>query len=220
MTADSPWTLLVVAKSPVAGLAKTRLAADVGNLAAADLAAAALLDTLEAGAEAPRRVVALTGSLVIAQRRPELIGALGGFHVVAQRGDAFADRLVAAHADAGPGPVVQVGMDTPQVTPALLAEVASGLAEHDAVLGPADDGGWWVLALRDPADAVALQHVPMSTPTTHDDTLAALRARGLTVASGPVLTDVDTVVDAALVAEQAPTTRFARAWRRTTSDVA
>ena len=53
----------------------------------------------------------------------------------------------------GPGPTVQVGMDTPQLTAADLREVAAAAATGDAVLGPAADGGWWVLALSDPAAA-------------------------------------------------------------------
>lgn len=206
------WTLLVVAKAPVAGQAKTRLAGGVGDRAAADLAAAALLDTLTAGADAPRRVVALTGDLDAAERSAEIRAALDGWTVVPQRGDGFDERLAAAHADAGPGPVVQVGMDTPQLTAAQLAGTAAGLADHEAVLGPADDGGWWVLALRDPAAAQALRGVPMSTPTTYADTAAALRAAGLDVGTTVELTDVDTVDDAERVAGSAPATRFATTW--------
>lgn len=210
------WTALVVAKAPVAGLAKTRLAAGVGERAAADLAAAALLDTLAACADAPRRVLALTGDLTAAERHADLRAAIddpgAGWVVVEQRGDGFDERLAAAHADAGPGPTVQVGMDTPQLTPALLAGAAAGLDDHDAVLGPADDGGWWVLALRDPSHAAALRGVPMSTSTTHDDTLSALAAAGLDVGETMELTDVDTAPDADLVASVAPTSRFARAW--------
>lgn len=214
MTPSTPtWTALVVAKAPVAGLAKTRLAAGVGDRVAADLAAAALLDTLAAASAAPRCVVALTGDLDAAERAPEIRRALGGCVVVGQRGEGLDERLAHAHLDAGPGPVVQVGMDTPQVSPSLLDEVASGLADHDAVLGRADDGGWWVLALRDPRQASALVGVPMSTPTTYDDTLAALRAAGLDVAACVELTDVDTVADADQVAAASPRLLFAETWR-------
>ena len=80
------------------------------------------------------------------------------------------------------------------------------------MLGPADDGGWWVLALRDPARAAALVGVPMSTPTTYDDTRAALEAAGLRVGDTATLRDVDTVADADVVAASAPDSRFARAW--------
>lgn len=212
-----PAHVLVVAKAPVAGRAKTRLGAEVGMAAAARLAAAALLDTLDAAATyaAPQhRHVALAGDLgeVAAPDAAALRAALAGWHVRGQADGGFDERLAAAHA-AVPGPVVQVGMDTPQVTPALLAAVVEGLERHDAVLAPAADGGWWALALRDPGAARALVGVPMSTGETCAATRAALEAAGLEVGSAPELVDVDEVADARAVAAQAPATRFAVAWR-------
>ncbi|EUA53292.1 hypothetical protein I550_4928 [Mycobacterium intracellulare 1956] len=70
-----PVTLLVVAKAPEPGRAKTRLAASVGDRVAAEIAAAALLDTLDAVADAPvaARVVALTGTSA-APRAPPISG--------------------------------------------------------------------------------------------------------------------------------------------------
>ena len=113
-----PVTLLVVAKAPEPGRAKTRLAATVGDRVAADIAAAALLDTLDAVAAAPaaRRVVALTGDLDGAAAAAEIRHRLEAFTVIEQRGDSFADRLANAHADTGADfggyPVLQIGMDT------------------------------------------------------------------------------------------------------------
>jgi uncharacterized protein len=208
--------LLVVAKAPQAGAVKTRLGTTIGDRAAAEVAAAALLDTLaacRAAVGATRCLLALSGDLAGAHREVELRAALTGWTVRPQRGDHFGARLAAAHADAGPGAVIQVGMDTPQVTPELLRSAASGLDDHDAVLGPAPDGGWWVLGLRDPGRAVVLRDVPMSTPTTGADTRAALVGAGLTVGTAPALTDVDTAEDAGLVAGQAPASEFASAWR-------
>lgn len=208
--------LLVVAKAPHPGRAKTRLAATVGDEVAADLAAAALLDTLRActtAVGADRCVLALAGDLDGCAREADLRADLAGWAVVRQRGDGFAERLASAHADAGPGPVVQVGMDTPQLTPALLLEVAAGLDDHDAVLGPAHDGGWWVLALRDPAGAASLRGVRMSTESTGDDTRAALETAGVSVGEGPALADVDTAADADVVAAERAGGEFAQAWR-------
>ena len=212
-----PGTVLVVAKAPVPGLAKTRLAADVGAEVAADIAAAALLDTLDAVAAAPvsRRVVALTGDLRMACRSDEIADRLADFTVIAQRGDGFAERLACAHEDAAaPGlPVVQIGMDTPQVTPDLLAECGRALVA-DAVLGLAADGGWWVLGVRDAAMAGCLRDVPMSQPDTGELTLAALHDAGLRVHLVTELADVDTVADIAEVRRGCPPTgRFARATR-------
>ena len=209
---------LVLAKAPVAGRVKTRLGADVGMAYAAELAAAALLDSLDACAAAfgsKRCWLSLSGDLAGAVRSDELAAAVRGWTVVPQRGRGFGERLVNAHLDAGAakGPVVQIGMDTPQVTAAHLAAVADGLGAHEAVLGDAPDGGWWVLGLRRPDQAAALRGVPMSTPTTGADTRAALRAVGLAVGTTTELTDVDTVADADAVAALAPSGRFAATWR-------
>jgi uncharacterized protein len=207
--------VLVMAKAPVAGVSKTRLAATVGDAAAADLAAAALLDTLAAATATvgpSSCVLALAGDLDDGARAAEVRAALVGWTVLPQRGDGFDERLAHAHLDAGDGPLLQVGMDTPQLTPDLLRASAAPLADHDCVLGAADDGGWWVLG-RVRADAAeALRGVPMSTATTYDDTRAALVGRGLTVAATTALRDVDEHADADAVARHAGDTRFARAW--------
>lgn len=210
---------LVVAKAPVPGQAKTRLARHVGPEAAADLAAAALLDTLAAcqvafGTECH---LALTGDLADACRADEIRQRLQGWRVFTQTGDTFAARLAHAHravAGDAPGPVVQVGMDTPQVSPELLRRAASRVRPGRALLGPAVDGGWWLLGLDDPAAADVLVGVPMSSAETGRETHRALVAHGLEIEYGPTVRDVDTLEDAARVAAEAPHTRFAAAWSR------
>lgn len=223
--------ILVMAKAPVPGEAKTRLGAVVGPVAAAELAAAALLDTLLACAEAfpeTRRHLALTGDLEAAISSDEIARSLEGWDVFEQVGPTFAERLAHAHAtvaDRGSGPVVQIGMDTPQVTPALLLAVDATLegtnvpersdaGRPDAVLGRADDGGWWVLALRDGRLASCLEGVAMSTTSTYEDTLRALVDAGLRVSTTRVLRDVDTAADAEGVAAEAADSEFAESWQR------
>jgi CTP:molybdopterin cytidylyltransferase MocA len=139
-----------------------------------------------------------------------------GWQVVPQRGDGFGDRLANAYADTAlPGAAtVLIGMDAPQVTIALLAEVAGGLSGADAVLAPATDGGWWALALRDPLHAAVLRAVPMSTSDTGALTMQALRRFGLSVATASTLRDVDTADDARAVADAQPHGRFAAAVRQ------
>lgn len=206
---------LVVAKAPHAGRVKTRLGEEVGHGLAARLAAAALLDTLAAcrAAAGPERChLALAGDLDGAAQEMELRDALAGWTVLPQRGEGLGARLVHAHQDLGPGPVVQVGMDTPQVDVSLLTAVADRLDSSGAVLGPAVDGGWWVLGLRDPRDAVVLRDVRMSRPTTGRDTRAALQSTGLDVAEAAELRDVDTAADADAVAATVPCSAFARTW--------
>lgn len=212
-----PVTVLVVAKAPEPGRAKTRLAATVGNGVAAEIAAAALLDTLDAVATAPvaARVVALTGDLDNAANAPEIRQRLESFTVIAQRGDDFADRLANAHLDSADGyPVLQIGMDTPQVTGDLLADCAHRLLAAPAVLGLAHDGGWWVLGVTAPAMAECLRTIPMSSPKTGELTLKALRDMGIEVKPVPRLADIDVVDDVAAVRDACgPGTRFARVTR-------
>lgn len=218
MTAPTRARALVVAKAPVAGRVKTRLGADIGHAAAADLAAAALLDTIAACVDAfgaDDCLIALSGDLADAVRGDEIARALEGWGMARQRGSTFAERLANAHADvpAG-GPVVQVGMDTPQVHPALLRGAADlAHAHRGPVLGPAVDGGWWVLVTTHAHQAGVLTGVPMSRPDTGRLTAAALAATGAAPVDAPVLRDVDEVEDAHVVAAEAPATRFAARWR-------
>jgi glycosyltransferase A (GT-A) superfamily protein (DUF2064 family) len=217
---DSP-VLLIVAKAPVPGLAKTRLAAAVGASAAADLAAACLLDTLDATrATGWPVVVALTGDLDMSARRDAVCEALLGVLVVPQRGPTFAARLAAAHADAATAcpdaaGILQIGMDTPQAGAAHLEAAQRLMRAHGSVLGPAPDGGWWLLGLADAAAADCLADVPMSRRDTCASTVQALRGRGLTPAFADTLEDVDQASDAERVAHIHPRLRFAAAWRAT-----
>ncbi|MEV1170003.1 DUF2064 domain-containing protein, partial [Nonomuraea sp. NPDC049784] len=133
---------MIIAKEPVAGRVKTRLTPPFRPEQAAALAEAALRDSLRAVSETPaaQRLLALDG----------LPGSWlpAGFAVIPQRGSGLDERLAAAFSDAyrlRPDPVVLIGMDTPQVTPALLGEAVDALGRHDAVYGPAADGGFWLL---------------------------------------------------------------------------
>jgi glycosyltransferase A (GT-A) superfamily protein (DUF2064 family) len=202
--------VLVVAKAPVPGLAKTRIAAEIGVDAAADLAATALLDTLDTAVGSGMTVVvALTGDVDRAARADELAAVLAGLRVVPQIRETFGERLAQAHLDADGGDgVVQVGMDSPQLCVDDLTEAADRLTDHASVLGPAEDGGWWLLGVRRGSDASALATVEMSTPTTGQCTREVLPEP---IALLRTLRDVDTWGDARAVAEEIPGSRFAEA---------
>jgi rSAM/selenodomain-associated transferase 1 len=199
--------VVVISKAPLPGRCKTRLCPPCSPAEAARLGEAALRDTLAAVARAParRRLLALDG-----EPGPWL---RPGFELHAQRGAGLGERLGHALGLAG-GPALVVGMDTPQLTPALLTAAGRRLLEPgvDAVLGPALDGGYWTLGLRRP-DARVFDGVPMSTEHTGSLQLQRLRALGLRVAILPTLRDVDTMDDALCVAREAPGTRFAGAVR-------
>lgn len=216
--------VLVLAKAPEPGRVKTRLCPPLTPEQSADLAAAALLDSIAAASGVPgaHAVVVMTGMLVRAARRDEIADAMAGLTVLTQRGDGLGERIAAAHADAvialphlpGPGRrTLQIGMDTPQVDADLLREADDALSAPgvDAVLGPAVDGGWWALGLCTPSDAGLIVDVPTSRDDTGARTLHALRAGGLRVHLLPEMSDVDTAADAVAVAAAAPRSRFAAA---------
>ena len=191
-------TIMVIAKEPLPGRAKTRLSPPCTPEQGARLAEAALADTLETVRATPaaRRVVVLEGEP--GRWLPP------GFEVVAQAGGGLGERLAAAFGAVG-GPALLIGMDTPQVSPALLENAAAALLGRgiDAVLGPARDGGYWAIGLRR-AHAGVFEGVPMSSEHTCAVQRARLRALGLRHRELPRLRDVDTFADAERVAAGCP----------------
>ncbi len=223
--------VLVVAKAPAPGFAKTRIGAVVGAEAAAELAAAALLDTLDAVERwepACRRLLAMTGSLPAAARRVEISQRLATWTVVEQRGATFGDRLVSAHREAalrwGPDfPVAQIGMDTPGITGGDLDAIVGALdgarsggpsGAVDVALGPAVDGGWWGLATARAGYGDQLAGVPMSRSDTAARTVAALQGAGARIRLVHELRDVDDWADAVALSRAAPQLRTAQVVRR------
>jgi rSAM/selenodomain-associated transferase 1 len=200
----SSTTIIVVAKEPLPGFVKTRLTPPLAPGEAAALAAAAIHDTIRAAAAstAERIVIALDGA-------PGWWLGDFGVDVIAQRGRGLDERIAAAFGTVG-GPALLIGMDTPQVSSALLSDALATLDAHDAVFGPADDGGFWAVGVRSPHPRLFLG-VPMSTSGTGAAQLAQLRSFDLDVGQLSRLRDVDTFDDATAVAAQAPGTRFAAA---------
>ena len=198
--------LLVITKAPVPGRSKTRLTPPCTPEQAAAIASAAVGDTLDVVRATPvqRRVVALDG----APGELDLTGCV----VVPQVEGNLGTRLAHAFADAmqppdGELPTLLIGMDTPQVTSALLTDALDRLVAAGpgtAVLGTAPDGGWWALGVHSAVAALVLPGVPMSRDDTAVLTRAALEQAGLTVLDLPQLTDIDHFPDALSVATQCP----------------
>src|SRR5699024_10743445 len=118
------------------------------------------------------------------------------------------ERLVHAHADSDAGHgVVQVGMDTPQIVADDYRRAQAVVDNGDIALGPAADGGWWLLAVPKASDARGLIDVPMSTSRTAEHTATALGE----VTWLRVLRDMDTWDDTVALSGQLPTSRLARA---------
>jgi glycosyltransferase A (GT-A) superfamily protein (DUF2064 family) len=201
-------TLVVIAKEPVPGLVKTRLTPEYTLEEAAALAEAALADTLHTVRSLPAR-----RRLLVLEGRPGPWLPSPGFEVVPQAGAGLDERLAHAFA-ACSGPTLLIGMDTPQVSRALLAPALAPDAwdRADAWFGPSEDGGFWALGLAAP-DPALLRGVPMSTAHTGRIQRERLVGAGLRVDDLERITDVDTARDAALVASLIPRSRFGRAVR-------
>lgn len=211
------FAIAVLAKEPVPGRVKTRLCPPYSAAQAADLAAAALTDTLDAVARtrtAARRVLVLDGDAT-AWRRP-------GFDLLAQHGAGLDERLANALVDVSELtglPVLLVGMDTPQLHPSLLERAGAALVATGAALGPATDGGFWAIGLRQPRRE-HVHGVLMSDTDTGRRQLDRLTQHGVAPTILETLTDVDDAATARAVAEMAPQTRFARLLARLPQAVA
>jgi glycosyltransferase A (GT-A) superfamily protein (DUF2064 family) len=201
---DHAGTLIVLAKEPVPGRVKTRLQPAFTASHAAELAAAALEDTVAAvrSCAATRRILAWEGDRASWQR---------GLEVIDQPMGTLNLRLTAAFAAAlselPDEPALLIGMDTPQVTAQLLDSDWEGA---DAVLGLSEDGGFWAIGLRSGHPPGLFDGIPMSTRRTGSAQLARLFDSGLSVKLLPPLRDVDRPDDAESVATHFPWLLFSR----------
>ena len=198
-------SIVVIAKSPAPGRVKTRLCPPCTPIEAAHIAEAALSDTLSVVADTPAtaRILALDG--------PPGPWIPEGFVIVPQIGQGLDERLANAFA-AVTGPALLIGMDTPHVSRDQLTSAARELHTPgvDAVLGPAEDGGWWTIGLRR-ADPRVFIGVPMSTDHTCRDQRTRLDRLGYRTTIVDTMRDVDTFSDVLDVASTLPTSRFAAA---------
>lgn len=201
-------TIVLIAKEPLPGKAKTRLHPPLSLEQAAALAAASISDTIATCLASP------ASRLVLAYDGEVLPFGSESFEVLPQV-DGPLDERLAAIFDTLDGPTVLIGMDTPQLSVADLAPVFEPWTA-DTWFGPANDGGFWALGMKEPEGSL-IRGVPMSREDTGALMWQRLADAGLTTAMLPRLTDVDTFADARLVAALAPDTRFASTLARFTS---
>jgi glycosyltransferase A (GT-A) superfamily protein (DUF2064 family) len=199
--------IIVIAKETIPGRVKTRLHPPFSLEQAAQLAAASLDDTLRAVSSlgASERILYFDGDI--------LPPGSEGYRVIPQTSGTLDERLAAVF-DQMTGPTLLVGMDTPQLSYRHLAHLFENWpTDIDAWFGPAEDGGFWALGLREP-NGDLIRGVPMSQDDTGARQLDRLDAAGLMVALLPTLTDVDTIDSAEQVAAIAPHTEFAKTLNR------
>ena len=192
-------TLIVFAREPVPGQVKTRLIPALGADGAAQLYRRLLGIALRATAATPcaHRQLWCAGAPAAGGECARLAAGHGCTLHHQGAGDLGA-RISAAltEALAATDRAVLIGSDCPDYTPAYLSAALAALDDHDAVLGPAADGGYVLIGLRRPAPAL-FTGISWSTPTVLAETRAALRQLGLTWAELPTLHDLDCPEDLA-----------------------
>jgi rSAM/selenodomain-associated transferase 1 len=188
----------VMAKVPGAAPVKSRLHAALSEARATELYRCFLLDRLDALAVMPgiARVVAFTPP----EARARMAAlAPAGFRLVAQEGDDLTERLRRLFdrlmADGHPA-ALAMDSDSPTLPMAYVADAARALAagEADVVIGPSDDGGYYLIGVRAPRPEL-FEDVPWSTADVLEVTLARARGLGLRVRLLPAWFDVDTEAD-------------------------
>ena len=192
-------TAVVMAKAPRSGQPKTRLHPLLGPAGCAKLQAALIRNVRTIVTDAGLRCVVAVDPPGAAGDMAALIGSSAT--VFAQSGGDLGERMRhAANTSFGAGAarVVLLGVDAPTLQPRHLAEAVRLLDDGaDVVLGPAVDGGYYLLGLRRPVDALfGLERAAWGGPTVLDDTLAIARRHRLAVDLLEPLTDLDTVADA------------------------
>lgn len=196
-------TIIIMAKAPRAGEAKTRLAPPLTQEEAARLASCLFADTVSV---ALSKGVAVVVAYAPADGRTTLEEALredtlGSLLWFEQRGEGLGERLdgVVERAFAeGFGPLLLVGADSPTLPPAFLASALEGLTggRADVVLGPTEDGGYYAVGMREPA-AGLFDAVEWSTPRAYAQTARNVARLGLRLSELPFWYDVDTPADLA-----------------------
>jgi rSAM/selenodomain-associated transferase 1 len=198
MSSRASRILIVVAKAPVRGQTKTRLGAVIGLDAAASFYQCLLLDVLDL----VRAVPDVTRAIAYAPYSAESFfnGIAPDFSLILQQGDDLGERLdhvLTQGLISGFERAAVLSSDTPLVDPGAISKSFDELdAGHDVAIGPCDDGGYYLLAVKQPQPDM-LKPIQMSTPRVLQDTLAAAARRNLRVALLPSTIDIDTADDLA-----------------------
>ena len=207
--------LVVIAKEPVPGAVKTRLAAILGADGAARAAAAMLADTLAVMAEIDAEPWVCFAPPNARARMAHLASGCG---LLAQVQGDLGDRLAgcfAALLGGGAQRVVIVAADTPHVPRSTLQAAFALLDQVDVVLGPAVDGGYYLVGAKAALPELFVG-VPMGTDAVLRETIQRAIHRRLRIGTVPMLRDLDRLEDlqAALAAgelDRSPRTRLVAA---------
>lgn len=174
-------TLIIFARVPQMGRVKTRLARALGNPGGLRVYRALLDRTLAMTAD-PR-----WQTIIAATPSPASFGA----GAIAQGTGDLGARMARMFRRSTKGPIIIIGTDCPDISRSRIARAFAALGKSDCVIGPAEDGGYWLIGMKRTRTTPTLfRNVRWSSPHTLSDTLASL-PRGLGVALLETLGDVD-----------------------------
>lgn len=188
--------LIVFVKEPRPGAVKTRLASAIGPEAAADVYRALAEQEIRRTAPRPGEYSRLF-FFTPAEARERIQSWLPGESLWPQGGDDLGARMAGAFAEAfrrGARRAAVIGTDVPWVSRGLVADALSALGEHDVVLGPTADGGYYLLALDRPRPEL-FGGIAWSTRSVFAATVERAGALGLGVSVLEELPDIDTLED-------------------------
>lgn len=168
--------LVIFAKAPRLGTVKSRLAADLGDVEALRIYRQLAAQTMRPLSRDPRWQT----TLALTPDRHTLSGfrwsspKLGR---LAQGGGDLGARLGRIYRDLSAGPVVFIGTDLPDINTEKVARAFKALGHHDAVIGPANDGGYWLIGFRRrPKIATAFDNIRWSSEHTMADTIRNIKS--------------------------------------------
>ncbi len=179
---------IVMCKAPELGKVKTRLAAEVGNAQALRVYEALLRITLQASTSSTwETVLAVDGDHSCMPQHPH--------RTVGQRGNELGVRICNAINDVGVyDRIVVIGADAPRVTHRHIADAFHALDTHDVVLGPATDGGYWLIGMQQ-LHPDLFADIPWSTDSVLTRTRERCQQHARTVALLETLSDIDVRAD-------------------------
>lgn len=187
--------LLIFVKEPVPGQVKTRLAAEIGADAACRVYRRCVERTLERLSALREEIVLCVKPADAADRVRKWLGV--DWPTLPQRGATLGERLTdatdRAFAEGAPR-IVVIGTDSPWMGEALIEEAFLSLERSDLVLGPAIDGGYYLVGLAQPAPGLFCG-ISWSTSRVLDQTLAKARTLGMTASLLPKGYDIDRLTD-------------------------
>ena len=195
----APALLCVFARAPEPGRVKTRLGLDGQAAAALHLALCDDTCRLTRGLAARRQLAVASDAT---DRSLVALAEREGMDVMAQRGEDLGERLHAAIDEGlrdGADRVVVIGSDAPHAPPALIAEALAALDKVDCVLGPAEDGGYWLVGARRPLPTL-FAGIAWGTDAVLAQSLERLAAAGASWRLVGGCWDVDTPADLARLA--------------------